>query len=75
MVINPVVVPLRTDLAAVQRALPEVLRLQPAGVPREILFSNGHQHGAFARDLGGLIAAPVNSQAFDSRGLVEALVR
>ncbi len=33
VVINPVVLPQRTDLGAVQRALPEVSRLQPASVP------------------------------------------
>ncbi len=55
-VITPVVVPQRTDLGAAQRALPEVLRLQPTSLLRKILASKGYQHGAFAKDLGGLIA-------------------
>jgi hypothetical protein len=45
VLINPVVVHRRTGLGAVQRALPEVLRLQPAGAPREILASIGFQRG------------------------------
>ena len=73
VLVNPSIMPQRTLLDELKKALPEVERLQPAGVPCEILISRGYLYSAFARSLGGLLAAPVNSEAFDARRVKDAL--
>ena len=75
VVINPLVIPQRSDIDFVKKALPEASRLQPATGPREIIISKEYQHGAFARALGGMIAAPVSREIFEPSRLKGFLAR
>ena len=43
--INPLVMPQRTEVPLVQKAFPEMQRIQPGAVPGEILISKGYLHG------------------------------
>ena len=73
VLVKPLIMPQRTLLDDVKQALPEVERLQPAGMPCDIVISKGYLHSAFAKSLGGVLAAPVNREAFDPRRIAGSL--
>ena len=60
--VDPEVATQRSDLALLQMALPEVNYAQPRGVYREVIVTPKALHPRFARDLGGLIAAPAEKE-------------
>ena len=60
--ICPVVIPQRTSLEVICKAVPEALRLQPSTMLREIIVPKNYQLKGFAKDLGAMIAAPVRSE-------------
>lgn len=61
LVIDPLVMPSITDFGVVTRNFPERLRLQPVGQYRQMVLSNRYNSVPFARDLGGVVAAPPGS--------------
>ena len=60
--ICPVVIPQRTSLEVICKAVPEALRLQPSTMLWEIIVSKNYQLKGFEKDLGAMIAAPVRSE-------------
>jgi hypothetical protein len=71
--INPQVTPQGSGLEMVTQALPEMLKVQPSGVYREVIVTKQCMNRAFVRDFGGLIAALPKSERFRSVALRKAL--
>ena len=71
--INPQVMPQGSSLEMVTQALPEMLKVQPSGVYREVIVTKQCVNRAFVRDFGGLIAEPSESERFRSVALRKAL--
>jgi hypothetical protein len=51
-----------SHLPALRKALPEIMRLQPSTMPREVMISKQYQHKPFAMEFAAMIAAPVGSE-------------
>ena len=75
VIVDPVIMPQRTELTRLVKALPELTRLQPAGVPCEILLSKGHFYGEFARGLGGVLPAPIGQETFNPGRIMQSLLQ
>ena len=56
--VDPEVVRQRSDLEMLRRALPEISKVQPRGLYREVIVTASCYEPRFARDVGGLVAAP-----------------
>ena len=62
--VNPCIMPAGSEIGMVRQALPEVVKLQPTGVYREVIYSNDKVHMDFIRELGTLVAAPAETHVF-----------
>ncbi len=62
VVICPLIMPQRTEIDALRKALPEIMRLQPSTMPREVMISKQYQHKPFAMEFEAMIAAPGRSE-------------
>jgi hypothetical protein len=71
--INPEIMPQGSSFEMVTQALPELLKVQPSGVYREVVVTKQCVNRVFVRDFGGLIAAPPESERFRSVALKRAL--
>ena len=56
--VDPEVVRQRSDLEMLKRALPEISKVQPRGLYREVIVTASCYEPRFARDIGGLVVAP-----------------
>ena len=67
--VDPDVVRQRSDLEMLKKALPEISKVQPRGLYREVIVTASCYEPRFARDVGGLVAAPAG------QGLREGALR
>ena len=56
--VDPEVVKQRSDFEMLKRALPEISKVQPRGLYREVIVTASCYEPRFAREVGGLVAAP-----------------
>ena len=61
---NPCITSLQSVAVIIKQAPPELVKLQPTGVYRDVLNSNDKVHREFIRELGALVAAPVETDGF-----------
>ena len=54
--VNPCVMPSGSCVSMVKQALPELVKLQPPGVYREVLYSIIARHKDFILEMGALVA-------------------
>ena len=60
--VDPEVAKQRSDLEMLKKALPEVTKVQPRGLYREVIVTASCHEPRFARDVGGLVAAPTEQE-------------
>ena len=56
--VDPEVAKQRSDIEMLKRSLPEVVKVQPRGIYREVVLTPECTDERFAKDLAGLVAAP-----------------
>ena len=71
--IDPQMLPQGSELVKLQRALPELLRIQPTGIYREVMVSRKCIQKEFVRQFGDLIAAPPERERLRTGALRVAL--
>ena len=72
--VNPCIMAMNSNIEMVKQALPELVKLQPTGVYREVLNSGEKIHHDFIQELGALVAAPVEANRFKTERLRNALL-
>ena len=64
VVINPQMAPQSSSLSMLTKAIPELLKIQPTGIYREVIVSKSYYQTPFVREFGNLIAAPPETEIF-----------
>jgi len=75
VVLNPVLLPGRSDPGLLLAAIPEIVRIQPSFCPSQIVLSKKYVHAEFARTLAAKARVKVEVEAPDGEGLRAALSR
>ena len=73
MAIDPQVIPQHSEVDRLTKALPELLRVQPTGVYREVMLSKKCTQREFVKAFGNLIAAPPETERLRKEALRAAL--
>ena len=71
--VNPSVMSLNSEIEMVKQGLPELVKLQPTWVYREVINSDSRIAKGFVRELGAIVAAPVENHKFRTDLLGRAL--
>ena len=72
--VNPCVMPSGSCVEMVKQAIPELVKLQPTGIYREVLYSDMQVHKEFILELGALVASPCETNRFRDAMLKAALL-